>query len=263
MVKRAAKLFTQATALITLAATVFIAPGCSGDKAATTKHPAAPAKSAQAQNAKKPESIPAPPVDFFPLKLNFSWKYYLWNCLACPRTSVDVVITGVKQIGGKQVYLINSGASGYFEDGDTVYLALINNGKLINLGVAGKRHLKPGDSWEIALDSKGKVTTKDEGATAGGKKKRSWKYELKTQGAKKQSICGKPEMMGFPSDEPTRQAYFNTICCRAYSEENGEKILAHASCYADGVGLVAEYFTDAKSEIASYSVNPKPSGRQK
>lgn len=253
MVKRSAKLFTYSTAVITLAATVFLAPGCKGDKDAKAKHPAAPAK-----NAKTPENIPAPPTDYFPLKLNFSWKYYLWNCLACPRTSVDVVITGIKQIGGKQVYLINSGASGYFEDGGSVYLALINKGKLINMGVAGKHNLKPGDSWEIELDSKGKVTTKDEGTTPSGKKKRSWKYELKTQGAKKQSVCGRPQMMGFPSDEPTRQAYFNTICCRVVSNKNGENKTEHASCYADGVGLVAEYFTDAKSEIASFSAAAQP-----
>ena len=149
--------------------------------------------------------------------------------------------------------------------GDTVYLVLINKGKLLNAGVAGKHNLMPGDSWEIALDSKGKVTTKDEGKTAAGKKKLSWKYELKSQGEKKKSVCGSPELIGFPSDEPTHQAYFNAICCRVVSEENGEKKTEHASCYAAGVGLVAEYFTDARSEIASYSINPQPgkSAREK
>ena len=257
MVMRGVKHFSIFVAALAICAAAFFAGGCTGRSGGGAEIDTGPEIVARARVKKAAEKAPPPPTDFFPLKINFSWKYYLWNCPACPRTSIDSVITGKKQIGGKQVYLINKGNSGYFEDGDTVYLALINNGKLINTGVAGKHNLKPGDSWEIELDSKGKVTTGDEARTADGKKKRAWKYELKTQGAKKKAVCGRPELMGFPSDEPTRQAYFNTICCRVISDVDGEKQTEHASCYAAGVGLVAEYFTDAKSEIASYSIDPK------
>lgn len=237
---KAGKIFL---APILLASSIFAFSGCpAGNRARPPKMPPVVQKSG-ADDVQPPKK----PPDFFPLKVKKFWRYKLTECDyagMCPEKTIDVILVEKKVIGGKDVFIIETGSTnvdknrketysrikgstGYTEDGEFAHLNTISGGKLVDKGIAGKHNLKPGDSW-VDVDDKN---------------------------TKRQMACGNPEFLGLPKDDPA-PLQMKAICCRTPQSPDTRGGYYHTMCFSDQVGLVAEYFPNAKSEISTFSIDP-------
>lgn len=246
----------KAIVIFALAAAAFTVSGCPHKKPAPPP-PASAHSNKKPKSAAAPSKQLAPdPGDYFPLAARMSWTYRYSECVkldearrqkmrgapkkACQKYEVKTVIAEKREIDGADVFLLcgrnekidtekqkdkicnepfNGNGKGYMVQGDYVYLVFIKNNHIADKSIAGKRDLKPGDTWE-------RVTF--------------LKNERKTM----RLTCAEPEMVTLPSDDPA-PAHYKAICCDNAAEKGPRDPDFYIVCYAAGVGRLAEYSPNA------------------